>query len=142
VVAIDTVGFIQRIPTSLIASFRSTLEEISEATGLKVTDIEKAEEWGNRRVEEVSEHLKDTTILPDLEAKNNSDREWIEKLLKRLKPKEAKILKDQFGWDGEIKTLAEAARELGITRERARQLANRGMEQLRATAKTDKGEGK
>lgn len=31
IVAIDTVGFIQRIPTSLIASFRSTLEEISEA---------------------------------------------------------------------------------------------------------------
>jgi GTP-binding protein HflX len=31
VVAIDTVGFIQNIPTSLIASFRSTLEEINEA---------------------------------------------------------------------------------------------------------------
>jgi GTP-binding protein HflX len=31
VVAIDTVGFISRIPTSLIASFRSTLEEIQEA---------------------------------------------------------------------------------------------------------------
>ena len=31
VVAIDTVGFIQRIPTTLIASFRSTLEEIAEA---------------------------------------------------------------------------------------------------------------
>jgi GTP-binding protein HflX len=31
VVVIDTVGFIQRIPTSLIASFRSTLEEIAHA---------------------------------------------------------------------------------------------------------------
>ena len=31
VVAIDTVGFISRIPTNLIASFRSTLEEIQEA---------------------------------------------------------------------------------------------------------------
>ncbi len=31
VVAIDTVGFISRIPTDLIASFRSTLEEIHEA---------------------------------------------------------------------------------------------------------------
>jgi GTP-binding protein HflX len=31
VVAIDTVGFISRIPTDLIASFRSTLEEIREA---------------------------------------------------------------------------------------------------------------
>ncbi|MBC7396205.1 MAG: GTPase HflX [Bdellovibrionales bacterium] len=31
VVAIDTVGFISRIPTTLIASFKSTLEEIAEA---------------------------------------------------------------------------------------------------------------
>jgi GTP-binding protein HflX len=31
IVAIDTVGFISRIPTTLIASFRSTLEEIVEA---------------------------------------------------------------------------------------------------------------
>jgi len=31
VVVIDTVGFIQKIPTSLIASFRSTLEEIAQA---------------------------------------------------------------------------------------------------------------
>jgi GTP-binding protein HflX len=31
IVAIDTVGFISRIPTTLIASFRSTLEEIAEA---------------------------------------------------------------------------------------------------------------
>jgi GTP-binding protein HflX len=30
-VAIDTVGFIDRLPTSLIASFRSTLEEVLEA---------------------------------------------------------------------------------------------------------------
>jgi len=31
VVAIDTVGFIERLPTTLIASFRSTLEELEEA---------------------------------------------------------------------------------------------------------------
>lgn len=31
VVAIDTVGFIQNIPTNLIASFKSTLEEITES---------------------------------------------------------------------------------------------------------------
>lgn len=31
IVAIDTVGFIERIPTTLIASFKSTLEEITDA---------------------------------------------------------------------------------------------------------------
>ncbi len=31
VVAIDTVGFIKKLPTSLVASFRSTLEEIQDA---------------------------------------------------------------------------------------------------------------
>ena len=36
----DTVGFIQKLPTTLVAAFRATLEEISEATALlHVVDI-------------------------------------------------------------------------------------------------------
>ena len=30
----DTVGFIQKLPTSLVAAFRATLEELQEATVL------------------------------------------------------------------------------------------------------------
>ena len=39
----DTVGFIQKLPTSLVAAFRATLEEISDATLLlHVVDVSQA----------------------------------------------------------------------------------------------------
>ena len=42
----DTVGFVQRLPTHLIAAFRATLEEISEADVLlHVTDVSSPEMW-------------------------------------------------------------------------------------------------
>ena len=45
VLVTDTVGFIQRLPTNLIAAFRATLEEISEADVLlHVTDISN-DDW-------------------------------------------------------------------------------------------------
>jgi GTP-binding protein HflX len=58
VVAIDTVGFISRIPTSLIASFRSTLEEIREADLiLHVVDASSAQ--AREQYETTCEVLKD-----------------------------------------------------------------------------------
>lgn len=36
----DTVGFIQKLPTNLVAAFRATLEEISEADILLVSEVD------------------------------------------------------------------------------------------------------
>jgi GTP-binding protein HflX len=58
VVAIDTVGFIQRIPTSLIASFKSTLEEISEAD-LIVHVVDASSEHAREQYETTCEVLKE-----------------------------------------------------------------------------------
>ena len=58
VVAVDTVGFIQRIPTSLIASFRSTLEEISEAD-LIVHVVDASSTQAKEQYETTCEVLKD-----------------------------------------------------------------------------------
>ncbi len=58
IVAIDTVGFIQRIPTSLIASFRSTLEEISEAD-LIVHVVDASSPQAKEQYETTCEVLKD-----------------------------------------------------------------------------------
>ena len=39
----DTVGFIQKLPTALVAAFRATLEEINDATLLlHVVDVSQA----------------------------------------------------------------------------------------------------
>jgi GTPase len=58
VVAIDTVGFIQNIPTSLIASFKSTLEEISEAD-LIVHVVDASSERAREQYETTVEVLKE-----------------------------------------------------------------------------------
>lgn len=58
VVAIDTVGFIQNIPTSLIASFRSTLEEINEAD-LIVHVVDASSSQAKEQYETTCEVLKE-----------------------------------------------------------------------------------
>lgn len=58
IVAIDTVGFIQNIPTSLIASFRSTLEEINEAD-LIVHVVDASSSQAKEQFDTTCEVLKD-----------------------------------------------------------------------------------
>jgi GTP-binding protein HflX len=58
VVVIDTVGFIQNIPTSLIASFRSTLEEIAQAD-LIVHVVDASSEHAREQYETTVEVLKE-----------------------------------------------------------------------------------
>lgn len=58
VVAIDTVGFISNIPTNLIASFRSTLEEIQEAD-LIVHVVDASSSQAREQYETTCEVLKD-----------------------------------------------------------------------------------
>lgn len=71
----DTVGFIQRLPTSLVASFRATLEEIGEADLLlHVVDIThpNAEEQSNTVLETLADLNIDET--PMLTVLNKIDR--------------------------------------------------------------------
>src|SRR5205807_10366044 len=54
----DTVGFVQRLPTTLVAAFRATLEEVAEAD-LLVHVVNAAYPAVNRQVEDVEQVLKD-----------------------------------------------------------------------------------
>ena len=58
VVAIDTVGFISNIPTNLIASFRSTLEEIQEAD-LLIHVVDASSSQAREQYETTCEVLKE-----------------------------------------------------------------------------------
>src|SRR5436309_472603 len=70
----DTVGFVQRLPTTLVAAFRATLEEVAEAD-LLVHVVNAAYPAVNRQVEAVEQVLEEIGAggLPMLIALNKSD---------------------------------------------------------------------
>jgi RNA polymerase primary sigma factor len=59
----------------------------------------------------------------------------VEELLAQLAPREAQILRERFGFTGKPKSLAEIGRDLGLSRERVRQLEARARAKLRVLAK-------
>jgi GTP-binding protein HflX len=61
VVAIDTVGFIDRLPPSLVASFRSTLEELQEAD-LLVHVVDASSSQAREQLEVTEKVLKDLEV--------------------------------------------------------------------------------
>ena len=53
-------------------------------------------------------------------------RKMLEEVLATMTPREEKLFRLRFGLDdGRVRTLEEAAEELGVTRERARQIENK-----------------
>ncbi|MDQ7800090.1 MAG: GTPase HflX [Armatimonadota bacterium] len=75
VVLVDTVGFLRKLPTQLVAAFRATLEEVTEADALvHVLDVSHpAWERQRRAVEELLEEL-GADGKPTVLALNKTDR--------------------------------------------------------------------
>ncbi len=73
-VLIDTVGFIRHLPHSVVAAFRSTLEETQDAT-LLVHVIDVHDEHRRERIYEVNEVLKEVGAeeIPQIEVYNKID---------------------------------------------------------------------
>jgi GTP-binding protein HflX len=75
----DTVGFIQRLPTQLVAAFRATLEEVTEADLLvHIVDITHNNAWQQASaVEDVLAEI-GAGDRPTVVALNKIDRVWLE----------------------------------------------------------------
>ena len=61
----------------------------------------------------------------------------VDEMLKDLSPREEKILRLRFGFNGETRTLEEIGKEIGLSRERVRQIEKRAKARLRVRTKND-----
>jgi len=88
-ILIDTVGFIRHLPHSLVAAFRSTLEETQEAT-LLLHVIDAFDDGRHDRIDEVNAVLKEVgaSEIPQLEIYNKLDL---------LEDREPRIDRDEDG---------------------------------------------
>lgn len=104
----DTVGFIQKLPTQLVAAFRSTLEEVNEADLLlHVVDISHANMTEQiAAVEEILDDLGAAT-KPTVVALNKIDR------LDRSDPDDAQLLAQALA-DNPQAVLISAAHGVGL----------------------------
>jgi RNA polymerase primary sigma factor len=78
------------------------------------------------------DYLPDEKTGPEQEAFEKALKNNVELALSSLKPREARILRLYYGLDGEeAMTLEEIGQQLGVTRERVRQIKERALARLR-----------
>jgi RNA polymerase primary sigma factor len=111
-----------------------TREELSAETGLTMRHIDEAldvadapvslnRSIGSEEDGELGDLFADPEALdPEAEATDSLRRLAIRRAVARLPEREARILELRFGFDAEPASLEQIGRELGITRERVRQL--------------------
>ncbi len=121
-----------------------TLEEIAddldlpaEEIGRTLTLVRSAASFDAPVSDEADGSLGDlledeTTMAPDAEAASETLARMVEKALHALPSRDASILRTYFGFDGDDpRTLEQIGADLGITRERVRQIRDRALRRLR-----------
>ncbi|MFL5778874.1 MAG: RNA polymerase sigma factor RpoD/SigA, partial [Chloroflexota bacterium] len=111
-----------------------TRDELAEATGLSLRHVDEALDVaeapvslnrpiGSEEDGEFGDLFADPQALdPAEEATDSLRRQAVRRAVARLPERERGILELRFGFDGEPASLEEIGRQLGITRERVRQL--------------------
>jgi RNA polymerase primary sigma factor len=73
----------------------------------------------------------ESSLAPDAAVTHSVLRERIDEVIATLSHREAEVIRQYFALDGEAKTLQEIGEELGLTRERVRQIKARALDRLR-----------
>jgi RNA polymerase primary sigma factor len=119
-----------------------TQDELAEATGLPIQHVEEALEAARASVSlnvavgaddggELGDLLADREAADPLdEAEESLRKHEVRRALAALPERERRVLELRFGFDGEPLTLEAIGRELDLTRERVRQLANAALRRV------------
>ena len=123
----DTVGFIAKLPTDLVAAFRATLEEL-ESADLLLHVVDVSSERATERAAVVQGVLDDLHVSdrPMLMVLNKADlladsAEELERTLPDARASDSVVVSAQFGWNvAELLERIEAMLERGFLRVRVR----------------------
>jgi RNA polymerase primary sigma factor len=101
-----------------------SVERVEEAFGLARTTLSLTQTFvGDGEPTELGELLPDTRVEgPEVELEQAQRRRIVRRALQNLPERERIILDKHYGISGEPQTLQEIGRQLGLTRERVRQL--------------------
>ena len=105
------------------------LKKISQETVSIDTTVGEDDEEDSK----LGDFIVDTdTVMPADVAGRQILREYVQKVLRDLDPREQKILRMRFGLDDGVQhTLEEVGKEFGVTRERIRQIESKALERIK-----------
>jgi len=120
----------------------ATREELAEASGLSLQHVEEALDAADAPVSlnasvgsegdtELGDLFSDPTAVdPSEDAAESLNRQTVQKALARLPERQRRIVELRYGFDGETTSLEAIGKELGLTRERVRQLERDALDRL------------
>jgi len=131
----------------------ATSEELSDATGLELQHVEEAlgaveasvslnQNVGDDGDGELGDLFADPAVVdPSEQAGDSLRRQAVRAAVHTLPDLERRVLELRFGFDGEQRSLEAIERELGISRERIRQVERKGFARLAEQLKDVVGAG-
>lgn len=150
---VETINKYIKISRQLLQEYgrEPTLKEIAEEMGVPVKKVEEIRRVSMNPVsleapigEEEDNHIGDfipdqEAISPEDAACKNARNKALHEELGKLSEREEQVLRQRFGvGDGISHTLEEIGKELGVTRERIRQIETKALRKLRHPVHSEK----